>query len=437
MHESTATTHDGGTDSNQHGTGSTAGAENRKATRRGLLRATAGAIALGSAAGTAAGRPIPDVAEDRRQDTRDVMFTSCARDGAVTLIDAHSLETYGTVDVYPDPGSEDPASDVVDDVEPNIINSFARQNYLEHANVSPDGRTLYAARGHAGDVTAVNIATGEKLWETELEGARADHQVISTDGRYLFTSDLSTDHIDKIDTRTGTIVGRAPARDLPHGNHYHELPAFGGNPMLVNGSLGNMVADDSQTGDPMQHQLSFIDPETMLPLRRVDFEEGVRPIAITGDGRKVYVQISYFHGFHEYDVVTDEVTRTMELPKTDAVPESESDYPLQSAHHGIGLSSDDEYIAVAGTTSNVVFIVRRSDLTLLETIDVGVHPYWVQTGPTGDRAFVPVRGENEVITIDYESQTVIGRTETDRQPHVTEYSEVPTEVLEELEKRQS
>lgn len=433
MHQSTATTDAGGTGGNQHGASDAAGDGAGSATRRGVLRATAGALALGSVAGSAAGRPIPDHVEGNRQDTRDVMFTSCARDGSVTLIDAHSLETYGTVDVYPDTGSEDPVSDAVDDIEPEVVNSFARQNYLEHANVSPDGRTLYASRGHAGDVTAVNLATGEKLWETELEGGRADHQVISTDGRYLFTSDLTTDHIDKIDTRTGTIVGRAPAPDLPHGNHYHELPAFGGNPMLVNGSLGNMVYDDTRTGDPMQHQLSFVDPETMLPLRQVDFEEGVRPIAITSDGRKVYVQVSYFHGFHEYDVVRDEITRTKELPKTDHVPESESDYPLQSAHHGIGLSGDDEYIAVAGTTSYVVFIVRRSDLKTLARIPVGEHPYWVQTGPTGDRAFVPVRGRNEVVAIDYESQEIIGRASTDRQPHVTEYSEVPAGVLDGIE----
>jgi len=432
MHESTATADERRTDR----TDDTGDDSHRGTTRRGVLRATTGALAVGVAAGTAAGRrAVPGVAEGARQDTRDVMFTSCARDGSVTLIDAHSLETYGTVDVYPDPGSEDPASDVVDDIEPRFVNSFARTNYLEHANVSPDGRTVYAARGHAGDVVAVNIATGEKLWETEMDGGRADHQVISTDGRYLFTSDLTTDHIDKIDTRTGTVVGRAPARDFPHGNHYHELPAFGGNPVLVNGSLGNMVVDDSSTGDPLGHRLTFIDPETMLPLRTVEFDEGVRPIAITGDGRKIYVQESYFHGFYEYDIVRDEITGTVELPKTDHVPESKSDYPLQSAHHGIGLSGDDEYIAVAGTTSYVVFIVRRSDLELLATIPVGEHPYWVQTGPTGDRAFVPVRGRNEVVAIDYESQEIVGRAPTDRQPHVTEYSEVPTEALEGLASR--
>lgn len=402
----------------------------RQSTRRSVLRA-GGAVALGGVGLVGASGAIQgtDASGARREDVRDVMFICNAQDGSVSLVDAHSLERYRTIDVYPDENPEDQVSDAVDEVEPNVLNAFARENYLEHANVSPDGRTLYAARGHVGDVVAVDIETGEKRWETELEGGRADHQTISTDGRYLFTSDLTTDHVDKIDTETGEIVGRALAPDLPHGNHYHELPAFGGRPTLVNGSLGNMVAPDAQTGDPMRHQLTFVDPETMQQLRTVPFDEGVRPFAITHDGHKAYVQVSYFHGFYEYDVDADEVTRTMKLPKTEHVPEDESDYPLQSAHHGIGISGDGEYLCVAGTTSWYAAIVRRSDLELVATIPVGEHPYWVQTGPTGDRAFVPVRGENEVVAIDYEGATEIGRVEVGNQPHVTEYSAVPAEIL--------
>lgn len=400
--------------------------------RRRLLAATAGAIGFGLSSGVGTGAAswvTPVDADTKRTDMRDVMFTCNAKDGSVSLYDAQTLQTYRTISVYPDENPEDQVSDVIDQVEPAVLNSFARENYLEHANISPNGRTLYAARGHAGDVVAIDIETGEKRWETELEGVRADHQTISSDGRFLFTSDLVTDRVDKIETKTGSIIGRGLAQDLPHGNHYHDLPAFGGGATMINGSLGNMAAPDSQTGDPMRHRLTFIDPQTMTTLRTVDFKEGVRPFSITHDGQKAYVQLSYFHGFHEYDIADDRITRTKDLPKTEHVPESEGDYPLQSAHHGIDISGDGEYICVAGTTSWYAAIIRRSDLSLVDTIPVGEHPYWVQTGPDGERAFVPVRGENEVAVISFDGATEIGRVEVGAQPHVTEYAEVPAEIL--------
>lgn len=190
-----------------------------------------------------------------------------------------------------------------------------------------------------------------------------------------------------------------------------------------------MVFPDSTIGDPLNHQLTFLDPDSMTPVRTVDFEEGVRPFAITDDGRKIYLQISYFHGFHEYDVVEDRVTRTKHLPKTKHVPEDEREYPVQSAHHGIDISGDGKYLCIAGTTSWYVAIVRRSDLQLVETIPVGKYPYWVRTAPDGEHAFVPVRKENEISVINYADAKEVARIPTGAEPHVMEYEAVPESVL--------
>jgi DNA-binding beta-propeller fold protein YncE len=394
--------------------------------RRDVVSATAGAVGLAGLAGFAtvasAGEP--------ESSSRDVMITCNAADGSVSILDADAYEHLRTVQVYPDDGDDDVLEDaLIDRYEPEILNAFARENYLEHANLSPDGRTLYAARGHVGDVVAVDVETGEQRWETELPGFRADHQILSNDGRYVFTSDLVTSKVLKIDAETGRIVDGEFVPQHPHGLHYHRIPAFGGDEMVINGSLGNMVLPDHETGDPFPHRLTFVDPETMRTCRTVAFEEGVRPIAITEDGRKAYVQISYFHGFHEYDIDADEVTRTVELPTTEHVPEDEGDYPLQSAHHGIALSGDDEYVCAAATTSWYVAILRRSDLEVVGTVDVGEHPYWVKTTRDGDHAFVPVRGENEMSVINYEDAEEVARIPVGDGPHVTERGSIPEEIL--------
>lgn len=410
--------------SNKHSGNETAAeTANPVSSRRAFLRS---GVAAGAAAVVGG---LSSVAAAGDVERRDVMFTGNAKDGTVSLSDATTYEDLGTVHVYPDRDREDALGDALDDVSPTLLNTLIRENYLEHANVSPDGRTLYASRGHVGDVVAIDIETNEKLWETNLDGFRADHQVISSDGKYLYTSDLAADEVDKIETETGAVVTEGLVRDLPHGNHLHRLPSFGNKEMLINGSLGNMLSPDSETGDPLEHRLAFVDPESMLPVRTVSFENGVRPFAITDDGRKFYVQVSYFHGFHEYDVVRDRLTRTMHLPKTEHVPENESDYPAQSAHHGIGISGDGTYICVAGTTSWYVAIVRRANFELVETIPVGKYPYWVQTAPDGEHAFVPVRGENEISVISYERAEEVARIPAGGAPHVTEYEAVPEDVL--------
>ncbi|MDY7082025.1 MAG: PQQ-binding-like beta-propeller repeat protein [Halobacteria archaeon] len=360
---------------------------------------------------------------DENVEKRDIVLSADAG-GTVTMIDAETFDVVKTINAYPQSNKKDSLADSIQSVGTDILNQIARENYMEHANISPDGKTVYVSRGHVGDVVAIDIETNELLWENNLAGFRADHQTVSEDGRFVYASDLVYNRVVKIHADTGLTVGSARARTWPHGLHIHEFDAFGGDKVLVNGSLGTVATDTTR----LKTRLTFIDPQWMTVLRTVDFENGVRPMTVSEDG-KIYLQISLMHGFHEYDVEKDKVTRTKKLPKTEHVPENESDYPLKSAHHGIALSPDGKYIISAGTTSWYVSIVRRSDFELVDTVEVGKYPYWVKVVPGTNLAFVPVRAENEVSIIDYEQGEEVGRAPTGKDPHVTEYRQVPETVL--------
>lgn len=391
--------------------------------RRSFLRTSGGAAGVAAAFGAF----LPSVAAGSA-DERDVLFTGNRRDGTVSLHDASTYEPLGTVDALPDGETDpDPKEDPGQRVAYPVVNESAGgENYVQDLDVSPDGRTVYVSRGHLADVVAIDVGTNELVWETELDGYRADHQVLAPDGRYLYTSDVTADAVHRIATADGEIADSAEVTTFPHGNHLHDLPGYGGDRTLVNGSLGNMLAPDRAD---MDHRLTFLDPGTMSVERVHDFEEGVRPFAFTPGGSTAYVQISYLHGFHEYDVAADRVTRTKRLPETEHVPESEDDYPLQSAHHGIDVSGDGEYVCVAGTTSWYAAVVRRSDLELLDYFEVGKHPYWVQTAPGGERAFVAVKGEDVVSVVDYADATEVARISVGDDPMVMEHRPVPESVL--------
>ena len=89
-------------------------------------------------------------------------------------------------------------------------------------------------------------------------------------------------------------------------------------------------------------------------------DRAIRPMAITKDEKFAYLQISLFHGFFEYDIENDKITRKLDLP----IPEKNKnlapgDHLLASGHHGISLSGDDKTICVAGTMDGYIAIVDR------------------------------------------------------------------------------
>ncbi len=55
---------------------------------------------------------------------------------------------------------------------------------------------------------------------------------------------------------------------------------------------------------------------------RRDLSDAVRPVAFTPDESTLHFQVSFFHGFLEYDLPTDRITRIKTLPKNPATDEN-------------------------------------------------------------------------------------------------------------------
>jgi DNA-binding beta-propeller fold protein YncE len=270
------------------------------------------------------------------------------------------------------------------------------------------------------------VRTGRITWRVALDGNRADHMALSPDGRRLLVSDSTANVIAVIDTRAGRIVGRIPSGDQPHENNYSRDGR-----LIFHASIGPVFTD---TDDPSQDAtkgrrvFQIIDARTLRVVRRYDIGQelakhgigasaAVRPMAIAPDERFVYMQLSFLHGFVEFDLREGRPTRVAILPLSAAsrgLPRQR--YLLDSAHHGLAFNRAGTKLCAAGTMSNYAAVVDRRTLTTDGIIPVGRVPYWSTSSRDGRYCFVSVAGEDRVSVISFRTAKEVARIPTGDHP---------------------
>jgi DNA-binding beta-propeller fold protein YncE len=245
-------------------------------------------------------------------------------------------------------------------------------------------------------------------------GYRADHMAISHNGRRLLVSASTASMVHVIDTRKGKIVANFPSGESPHENNFSRDES-----RIFHASIGKVY---TQTDDPSMEAskgkavFEIVDGKTYKVRRTIDMNQkleeygepdmsgAVRPMAISPSERFVYFQVSFFHGFVEYDLKKDKVTRLARLPLSqEAANLKREDYLLDSAHHGLAMNPQGTKLCSAGTMSNYAAITSRKTFSA-KIIPVGIRPYWSTNSADGRYCFVSVAGNDRVAVISYKKE---------------------------------
>ena len=283
---------------------------------------------------------------------------------------------------------------LIDPATNKIVGEITGIEVNHGAAAAPDGSRFYFTNEANETLDVVDTKTLAITKSIPLSG-RPNNVTISRDGRRVYVAIVAAPGaVDVIDTPTLERVKTVPTRGGVH------------NTFLT--PDGRHVIAGSIQGK----NLTVIDQKTEEPLWTLYFENGVRPIGFEtnpdGSTRRMFVQITNFHGFFVVDFEKRKEVGRIQLPE---LPPAEQNWDtLQgSPSHGIGVAPDGKTLWVCSKVNHAVYAYSLPDLTLLGGVEVGHHPDWLTFTPDSKTLYVANAGSNSVSAVDIVSMKEVAR----------------------------
>lgn len=344
-----------------------------------------------------------------------VVFVGNNWAGTADLVDPGSFRRVGRIDVIPD--YEARMQEIA--TNPYRLAYFlgireligeGNDQFVDDMYTSNDGRLVVVSRPSFADVVALNLRTGRIAWRFQVEGVRSDHMAVSPDGTRVVVSASTGNVVHVLRMRDGKELGRFASGGSPH-----ESVFIDGGRRILHASIGMVYSPfDQPVLDPTKQErvLQVVNARTLKIERRYDLRKAldargmddvsiaVRPMTLSPDERKLYFQLSFFHGFVELDRRTGRITRVKRLPNLIQDTPREA-YLLDSAHHGIAMNPAGTKICVAGTMSDYATVVDRRTFRTGRILKGGLKPYWVTPSWDGRYCYISWSGSDTVSRISY------------------------------------
>ena len=154
--------------------------------------------------------------------------------------------------------------------------------------------------------------------------------------------------------------------------------------------------------------VSVIDTDARKVIATVPVSAGPHGMAITEDGRTVYVSADGSSSLDVIDTATDKVVKTIDVGK---------------APNGVALTPDNRLLLVAVYDDNRVVFIDTSTQTVVATITVP-KPHTIAISPDGKSAYVTVQepGHFALALVDLDTRSVVRAVALEKTPRDGEFS---------------
>jgi len=280
---------------------------------------------------------------------------------------------------------------LIDPATQKIVGEIKGVPINHGAAAAPDGSRIYISSEGEQTLHVVDAKTLQTVKKIPLSG-RPNNISVSKDGRRVYVAIVTAPGaVDVIDTssmeKVKSIATKGGIHNVyvtPDGRH------------VVAGSIAGKL-------------MTVIDQKTDEPLWTL-FDEGVRPMAfetnVDGSTKRIFVQLSDFHGFAVVDFAQRKEVARIELPNDIPADKVDKGPFNASPSHGIGVAPDGRTLWVTSRPNARVYVYSLPDLKLMGAADLGGRPDWVTFTPDSKQVYISTENTNSVVVLD-----VAGRKE--------------------------
>lgn len=283
---------------------------------------------------------------------------------------------------------------IIDPATNKIVGEIKDIEVNHGAAASPDGSRIYVSNEADSTLDVVDVKTLTVIKKIRLKGHPNNISIGKDGGRVYVAIAESPGAVDIIDTASLTLVNIVQIEGAGHNTYVTPDGKY-----VVAGSIAG-------------RSITVIDAPNEVPVWSMTFDRGVRPIAFEanpdGSTKRVFVQLSDFHGFAVVDFKARKEIARITLPDPPGV-EKNLDGIQGSPSHGIGITPDGKTLWATSKWYGYVFAYSMPDLKLLGGVPVGMDPDWLTFTPDSKAVYVACAGSNWVSAVDVKTMKPIAR----------------------------
>ena len=269
------------------------------------------------------------------------------------------------------------------------------------AAAAPDGSRFYFSSEAEQTLHVVDSKTLQTIKKIALTG-RPNNISISKDGRRVYVGIVSAPGaVDVIDTSSMEKV-----KSIATKGGIHNVYVTPDGLHVVAGSIAGRL-------------MTVIDQKTEEPVWTL-FNVGVRPMSFEtnadGSTKRIFVQLSDFHGFAVVDFAQRMEVSRVELPNDIPADKIDKGPFNASPSHGLGVAPDGRTLWVTSRPNARVYAYSLPDLKLLGAMDLGGRPDWVTFTPDSRQVYISTENTNSVVVLDVPGRKEITRIKVGASP---------------------